>query len=364
MRKIRVLVVDDSVVIRRLLTDALGQDPSIEVIGTAPNGKIALAKLPQLSPDLITLDIEMPEMDGLATLAPLRQQYPKLPVIMFSTLTERGACATLDALSLGATDYVTKPANVGSVTAAMQTVKDQLLPKIKALCPFGADFGPAPAAARAVRPTSAVVAARPCRRDVVVIGSSTGGPQALTTVLAKLPVGFPVPILIVQHMPPVFTKQLAARLDQNCALEVAEASGGESLRPGLVLIAPGDHHLELRRSGVDVITVLHQGPAENSCRPAVDVLFRSAAEVYGAGCLAAVLTGMGQDGRLGAERIVQAGGAVVAQDEKTSVVWGMPRAVAEAGLAGRVLPLESIAQELQRAATYGRTSAAFAGSAP
>jgi two-component system chemotaxis response regulator CheB len=356
MRKIRVLVVDDSVVIRRLLTDILSQDPEIEVAGTAPNGRIALAKLPQLAPDLVTLDIEMPEMDGLATLPELRKAYPKLPVIMFSTLTERGAGATLEALARGATDYVAKPANVGSVAAGMDSVRSQLLPKIKSLCPFqlSASTGSATLVPRAPLPRAAN--RLPQRCDAVVIGSSTGGPQALSAVL-NLPASFPVPIVVVQHMPPVFTRHLANRLNQDCALEVLEAAGGETLQPGQVLIAPGDFHLKLQREGTAVKTVIEQGPPENSCRPAVDVLFRSAAHVYGTGCLGVVLTGMGQDGLRGAEQVVQLGGKVLAQDEATSVVWGMPRAVAEAGLAGQVLPLSSMSSELVRHTGVARRTA-------
>ena len=354
MRKIRVLIVDDSVVIRRLLTDILGQDPEIEVVGTAPNGRIALAKLPQVNPDLVTLDIEMPELDGLETLPLLRKSYPKLPVVMFSTLTERGAVATLDALSRGATDYVAKPANVGSVQAGMQSVKEQLVPKIKALCPTTIAANALVAAARKSPPVNRLTNSGLKRCEALVIGSSTGGPQALTAVLSRLPASFPVPIVVVQHMPPVFTHHLAARLDQECALEVREAEAGENIAPGGVRIAPGGYHLELERHGVHVRTVLHEGPPENSCRPAVDVLFRSAARLYGPGCLGLVLTGMGQDGLRGSEHIVHAGGNVLTQDEASSVVWGMPRAVTEAGLACRTLPLTAIPDELQRAVALGR----------
>ena len=359
MRKIRVLVVDDSVVIRRLLTDILGQDPEIEIAGTAPNGRIALAKLPQVNPDLVTLDIEMPVLDGLSTLPELRKLYPKLPVIMFSTLTERGALATLDALALGATDYVTKPANVGSVAAGIQSVKDQLLPKIKALCsqlltPQSAVKQPQ-AALRLNAPTT------PQRLEVVIIGSSTGGPQALSTVLAQLPADFPVPVVVVQHMPPVFTSHLANRLNQDCPLETIEASGNEELRSGRVLIAPGNYHLGLHRQGFAIRTMVHQGQPENSCRPAVDVLFRNAAAVYGSKCLAVVLTGMGQDGLRGSQEIARVGGTILAQDEATSVVWGMPRAVTEAGLAHRVLPLQAIAGEIQRQVAVGRRQSQLSG---
>ena len=187
--------------------------------------------------------------------------------------------------------------------------------------------------------------------------SSTGGPQALAAVLTKLPASFPVPIVVVQHMPPVFTHHLAVRLNQESELAVREAAGDESLQPGQVLIAPGNFHLEIRRHGLSIKTGIQQGPPENSCRPAVDVLFRSAAQVFGAGCLAVVLTGMGQDGMRGARHIVHAGGRVVAQDENTSVVWGMPRAVAEAGLASDVVPLSSVPNLLMRYAAVGRLAA-------
>lgn len=361
MRMIRVLVVDDSVVIRRLLTDVITGDPDIELAGVAANGRIALAKLPQLNPDLVTLDIEMPDLDGLDTLPELRKLYPKLPVIMFSTLTERGAIATLEALSRGATDYVTKPANVGSVAVGIQRVKDDLLPKIKALCRL--DNEPKPKVAMP-RPALTTLPKRPLQRcEIVVIGSSTGGPQALTAVLTKLPADFPAPIVVVQHMPPIFTNHLANRLNQDCALEVLEAKGGETLRPGQVLIAPGDFHLELQRQGVQVRAIANRNPPENSCRPSVDVLFRSAAAVYGPQCLGVVLTGMGQDGLRGSQAIVEAGGGVIAQDEATSVVWGMPRAVAQAGLAQRLLPLHSVADELSRLTALTRKPALSVGGA-
>ncbi|MBM4001487.1 MAG: chemotaxis response regulator protein-glutamate methylesterase [Planctomycetes bacterium] len=356
MRRIRVLIVDDSVVIRRLLSDILAQEPAIEVVGTASNGRIALAKLPQLTPDLITLDVEMPELDGLATLTEIRKDYPKTPVIMFSTLTSLGAVATIDALSRGATDYVAKPANVGSVAAGIQSVKDQLVPKILALCPPTSP----PVAARSGigRPAMPIrsAAKRPAtlRHEIVVVGCSTGGPQALEAVLAKLPADLPVPVVVVQHMPPIFTGHLAARLNQVCEVEVAEASGGEVLQAGKVLIAPGDHHLELVRKGPYAETAIHQGPPENSCRPAVDVLFRSAARVFGSGVLAVVLTGMGRDGLTGGQQIARSGGVVIAQDEATSIVWGMPRAVTEAGVSEANFSLNAIAGEIVRRASLGR----------
>lgn len=353
---IRVLVVDDSVVIRRLVVDALSHDPDIEVVGTAGNGKLALAKLETIEVDIITLDIEMPEMNGLETLRALRQSQRRLPVIMFSTLTERGAHATLEALSAGASDYVTKPANMGSIAESIAAVRAELLPKIKALCArrmpprtvAGIKAPPVAAPLRPLTPPSTRVRAVG-RPKLLVIGCSTGGPEALSTVLAGLPANFPLPILAVQHMPPVFTRLFAERLDRTCALKVAEAAGGEIIEPGTVFIAPGDHHLEPEvdaRGRGPMRVRLHSGPAENFCRPAVDVLFRAAARVCGPSVLSVVLTGMGSDGRVGAGLIRAAGGEVLVQDEASSVVWGMPGAVVEAGAADEVLPLTSIPQAL------------------
>ncbi len=363
MSRIRVLVVDDSVVIRRLVATALEDDPDITVVGTAADGRIALTKLAQLAPDCVTLDIEMPVLDGLGTLRELRRTHPRLPVIMFSTLTERGATSTLDALALGANDYVTKPANVGSVPAAIASVRTQLIPKIKALCPAGRGALPArlPVATRPLPvagATSAADSPAPTGRvDVLAIGSSTGGPDALTTLLPQLPSSFPVPVVIVQHMPPVFTRMFAQRLDGKCPLSVKEAEDGDLVQPGRVLIAPGDRHLELRRVGALLQVRLTDGPPENFCRPAVDVLFRSVAQAYGSKALALVLTGMGTDGARGAEVLRTAGAEVVVQDEATSVVWGMPGAVATAGLAHRVLPLPQIGRDLLTAVARSRQPA-------
>jgi two-component system, chemotaxis family, protein-glutamate methylesterase/glutaminase len=364
---IKVLVVDDSVVVRRLVARVLEEDAAVEVVGTAANGRIALAKIAQLEPDVVTLDIEMPELDGLATLAELRPRWPRLPVIMFSTLTERGAEATLEALSLGASDYVTKPTGLHNAALAMDSVKAELIPRIKALhgrrklsrMPQSAEV-----AVPAVRATPAAPAVvqppRPdARIDVVAIGVSTGGPNALAELLPAFPATFPVPIVIVQHMPPVFTRLLANRLDGRCALRVIEAEGGEILLPGRVHIAAGGQHLTLARQGTSVVTVATDDPPENSCRPAVDVLFRSVATLYGSGALAVVLTGMGQDGLRGVEAIRVAGGPVVAQDEATSVVWGMPGFVVRAGLADAVLPLDAVAAEISRRTAVGRPLAAF-----
>ena len=347
-QKIRVLVVDDSIVIRRMLSEALSEDPIIEIAGVAANGKIALAKVPQVSPDIITLDMEMPEMDGLTTLVELQRLYPKIPVIMFSTLTQRGAEATFDALAKGAADYVTKPANVGSVGAAINNVRNELLPKLKALCLKRSVATPRGRSVRRPEPdprATRVTGRNRTRAHVLAIGASTGGPNALLHVLRHIPQDFSVPIVIAQHMPPMFTKFLADRLSQACPISVSEATDGDSLFPGGAWIAPGGHHMTVRRERASVKIALSDDPPENSCRPAVDVLFRSVGEVYGPNVLATVLTGMGRDGLLGCRVIHDLGGHIIAQDEATSVVWGMPRAVSEEGLADQVLPLDAISDE-------------------
>lgn len=349
MSKIRVLIVDDSVVVRRIVSDVLMADAELEVVGTAANGRIALAKIPQLNPDVITLDVEMPEMDGLETVAAVRKQYPRLPVIMFSTLTQRGASTTLDALTLGASDYVTKPANVGSVAAAQQSLREQLIPKIKALCnkpsasipklvPHRTDS--VRTQVRSVTPASVI--------DIVAVGVSTGGPNALADLLKRLPADFPVPIVIVQHMPPVFTRLLADRLSSLSHLSVCEATPGQEVCAGWVYVAPGNYHMTVKRVGTSTRIATNQEQPENSCRPAVDVLFRSVVDVYGAACLGVIMTGMGQDGLRGCEQIREAGGQIISQDEETSVVWGMPGFVAKAGLSHQVLPLNEIAAEILR----------------
>lgn len=356
MPKIRVLVVDDAVVVRRIVADVLSADPDLEVVGTAANGRLALAKLALVSPDLITLDIEMPEMDGLETLVELRKTHPRLPVIMFSTLTERAASATLDALARGASDYVTKPANVGSVAEAQERIREELIPRIKSLC----GRRPVRAAVNTAAPATAPPLATdqkpplPTRMDVLAIGVSTGGPNALAAIIPALPEEFPIPIVVVQHMPPIFTRFLADRLASNSQVQVREGEEGGLVEPGVVWIAPGNHHMTLHREADQVRIRLNQEPQENSCRPAVDPLFRSVAEIYGNRSLGLILTGMGHDGLVGAQAIRRAGGQLLAQDESTSVVWGMPGALVTAGLADLVLPLDRIAAEVTLRAQTGR----------
>jgi len=339
LRKTRVLVVDDSVVMRRVLSDVVGSDPELEVAGYAANGQIALNLLDQVSPDVITLDIEMPVMDGLATLKALRARRCNVPVIMFSTLTERGAEATIDSLALGASDYVTRPTDLGSYDAARQRIRDALLPRIKALCGSKGRANAVPAILSShIRPRSKVKG----RVDVVAIGCSTGGPNALAQLLPAIPHDFAVPVLIVQHMPPAFTRFLAQRLSGLCALPVEEAASGEVLKPGEIRVAPGGFHLSIRVDGLLTRLEITDGAPENSCRPSVDVLFRSLVPVFSSRVLAIVMTGMGQDGLRGCELLAGVGAQIIAQDEASSVVWGMPGFVARAGLADEVLPLSEI----------------------
>jgi two-component system chemotaxis response regulator CheB len=279
----------------------------------------------------------------------LRKSYPRLPVIMFSTVTERGAMATIEALSLGASDYVTKPANVGRVGEGIARVRDDLIPKIKVLCgrPVTGFAKPMiPPMARPALVPRAPVRAPAARVEIVAIGTSTGGPNALADLLPEFPGNLPVPVVIVQHMPPVFTKLLADRLAAKSALAIVEACASEELRPGKIWIAPGNYHMVLEKSATGSRIKLNQEPPENSCRPAVDALFRSVVQVYGAATLGVILTGMGQDGLRGCEFIREAGGQILIQDEATSVVWGMPGFVARAGLADKELPLKKIASEI------------------
>jgi len=347
----RILIVDDSVVMRRVVRQALESDDEIEVAGVAANGRIALAMAEQHTLDAITLDIEMPEMDGLQTLRELRSRGVRTPVIMFSTLTESGALATLDALAAGADDYVAKPANVGNVQESISRIQSEVIPKIKALC-WKTRGNRTPVAPQPPdNPAIVVPPARPItnqRVDLVAIGTSTGGPNALAEVIPLLAATFPVPIVIVQHMPPTFTRFLAERLTTISSLVVREGVADGPIKPGQVWIAPGDFHMGLRREGSSVRMCIFQAPHENSCRPSVDVLFRSVAEVFRQNALAVVMTGMGQDGLRGCEFIKEAKGQVIVQDEASSVVWGMPGYVAKAGLADKVLPVTEIANEITR----------------
>ncbi len=356
-RKIRILIVDDSAVMRSLLRSVIMSDAGLEVAGTAGDGETALGVLQSLRPDLVLLDVEMPVMDGLVTLRKLRAQGHKMPVIMCSSLTQRGAKVTIEALACGASDYVAKPAGQASRESAIKALSQDLFSKIRALFiqqqqqvfPGGArpPQGPLPAPPLETKAISSIPAA-------LAIGVSTGGPAALDILLPALPQGFRLPVLIVQHMPELFTKLFAERLSGRCRLPVHEAVEGEPVLPGTVYIAKGDWHLEVLAAahiGSAATLRVAQGPQENHCRPAVDVLFRSMAAVYGPGVLAVVLTGMGSDGLKGCRAVRERGGSVLAQDQATSAVWGMPGAVAQAGLAHKVLPLDAIAGEIVRMAS-------------
>ena len=348
MRRIRVLVVDDSAALRRLVTDAVQATPDLELAGTAQNGQIALDRVEAVCPDVVTLDVEMPVLDGLSTLRVLKARWPRLPVLMFSSRTERGALASLDALAAGASDFVAKP-SVSGLEEARAFVEREVLPRLRALGGRNVSSpepGPAPPAPSRSPPAGWVSA--------VVVGVSTGGPQALVTLLPALPRGLPVPVLVVQHMPPLFTRILAERLDDLGPNPVVEASDGLAAAPGRVYVAPGGHHLLVAGGRAGPVLRVGDGPPENSCRPAVDPLFRSAAEVWGPGLLAVVLTGMGRDGCDGAAHVCERGGAVIAQDRASSVVWGMPGAVVDAGLADCELPLAEIAGEIAARVARGR----------
>jgi two-component system chemotaxis response regulator CheB len=342
-RPIRVLICDDSHTIRSVLTATLASDPGVRIAGTAVNGQACLDLLAAGElPDVVLLDVEMPVMDGLTALKELRRRHPRLPVVMFSSLTERGSRATVDALVAGANDYVAKPAGLNPEDVAAR-IRGEVLTRIKQVVSRGATAAAQPPAAGVPRP-----AASGKRTAVtgVVIAVSTGGPAALAEVLPAFVPQARVPILIVQHMPAAFTGRLAERLSVICGRSVREASEGLPVGPDAVLLAPGGRHMELAGMTASPRIRLTDAPPENSCRPAADVLFRTAAKIWGSGTLGVVLTGMGRDGLAGSRAVVEAGGRVIVQDEFSSVVWGMPGEVAKAGLADVVLPLGQIGVEI------------------
>jgi two-component system chemotaxis response regulator CheB len=299
MKKAKVLVVDDAMLIRRMVTDVLAADPAIDVIGEAANGRIALQKIAQLAPDLVTLDVEMPELNGLQTLKEIRKTHPRLPVIMFSAVTERGASDTLEALHFGASDYVTKPTGAAGRAAALLRIREDLVPKIKSLCRLAGN-GPAgtrPAGSARTSSAFTLRALGPAiSADVVAVSLSTGGPAALGQILSQLPAGFRAPLLVVPHMAQMFTRFFAERLATQTALPVVEATDGMVVRPGVVHVAPADFHLTVARRDGSTVLDLDQSPPLHAHRPAADVLFQSVADTYGSRALALILTGMGQDG--------------------------------------------------------------------
>lgn len=344
--KKRILIVDDSAVMRRLVTQAIEKDTELMVCGMAGDGAAALARIEQLTPDLITLDVEMPQMDGLTTLVNLREHWPRLPVIMCSSLTACGAETTLEALAKGANDYIAKPPATGAtLDGNLKAFSGELSRKIRALLRLAdTSVQTVPAQAPPARIALTPTVKRTTRASIslLVIGSSTGGPNALAEVLAHLPANFPVPVVIAQHMPPVFTRLLAERLDSRCHLRVTEGVHGGQLTAGQIWLAPGDHHMRIVNDAGTPKICLDQKPPVNFCRPAVDPLLESAMDFYSDGILAVILTGMGQDGFVGCQRLYAQGGVIFAQDEASSVVWGMPGVVARGGIADRVLPLSEI----------------------
>jgi len=356
---IRVMVVDDSVVVRGLVARWLGEEPGFEVVASLRTGREAVDQVERVRPDVVLLDIEMPVLDGLSALPLLLEKDRDLVVVMASTLTRHNAEASLKALSLGAADYIPKPETNRGVTTSAE-FRRELVDKVRTLGarrrrrpaprPFRAEIparAPAPAAG-----TAAPIRLRPFGHTaprVLLIGSSTGGPQALTTVMAQLAgVIDRAAVLITQHMPPTFTTILAEHLGRASGRPVHEAVDREPIQPGRVYIAPGGRHMLVDRANDGPVIALDDGPPVNFCRPAVDPLFSSAAKVWGASILAVVLTGMGADGAHGAADIVAAGGNVIAQDEASSVIWGMPGAAANAGVCAAVLPLDQIAGKVSR----------------
>jgi two-component system chemotaxis response regulator CheB len=370
---VRVLVADDAILFRRLLTDVLASLPGVEVVGTATNGRIAVQKVRELKPDLLTLDIEMPEMDGLAVLEDLvRSGKPEIEIIVVSALSRRGGDLTLRALEKGAFDFITKP-EATSAEKGREALFEELAPRVRAVAhrlevrsilrgnsssarpnlpvsspsrlPSDSDKDPIALRMRRI--------ASPQRPEMVLIGVSTGGPVALAQLLPSIPGDLGVPILIVQHMPPIFTKSLAESLNPRCAVQVREAVHGEFPEPNKAYIAPGGRHMRLGIGPENrPVLELTEDPPENNCRPAVDYLFRSAATRFPGRAMAVILTGMGSDGTIGLRLLKRQGCFVIAQDEASCVVYGMPKAAVDAGVADVILPLNSIA---------GRISAAVRG---
>jgi two-component system chemotaxis response regulator CheB len=379
--QVRVMVVDDSAVIRGLITRALEADTAIQVVATVGNGQLAVGQLGRTDVDVIVLDIEMPVMDGLTAIPKLLEVAPDVKIIMASTLTQRNAHSSIEAMNKGASDYIPKPSSTGEIHGSAD-FKRELIEKVKALgrtrrdkrdrnraagqpetrpqptattraaTAAGAAAGAVTQAARGslLSPQTPIALRAPGRTppQIVAIGSSTGGPQALFAVLGALPAAMKLPIVITQHMPATFTTILAEHIQRTAKRPCAEGVDGETVEVGRIYLAPGDNHMKIESKGAQKVVRITKEPPENFCRPAVDPMFRSVATAYGAAVLGVVLTGMGADGAKGGKVVVDAGGTVIAQDEATSVVWGMPGATAMSGVCAAVLPLDRIAGEIAK----------------
>ena len=362
---LRVLVVDDTVVYRKIVSDALAELPGVEVVGTANNGKIAMSKIASLKPDLLTLDIEMPEMNGLEVLAHMKAEAPDVGAIMLSTFTYKGGEMTMKALELGAFDFIPKP-QTDSMAENMQAISNSLAPMLKAFArrqeirrilkgksasaEATSEKKIAPDSAGVIQRMRAITGKKKTKSEIVGIGISTGGPNALAQIMPRLPSDLNAPILIVQHMPPVFTQSLANSLNSKCTIEVREAVDGEPVRPNTALIAPGGKQMKVMAcaDGKTRIVRITDDPPENSCKPSVDYLFRSIAHHYVGRATGVIMTGMGSDGTLGLKLMKRNRATVIAQDEETCVVYGMSKEPIESGIVDVVAPLDKIAEEICR----------------
>ncbi|MFO0752708.1 MAG: chemotaxis response regulator protein-glutamate methylesterase [Thermodesulfovibrionales bacterium] len=349
---VKVLIVDDSAFMRNALSSMLSSDPEIQIVGTARDGLEAIEKIAQLRPDIVTMDVEMPRMDGIAALKQIMERSP-VPVIMVSSITTEGAKVTLDALDLGAVDFI--PKNLSELSVNIVKIREILIDKIKHLGRKGLPGRRFRPAERATSSSNIAEPSRPLpvrttgerRIGIVAIGTSTGGPKALQEIIPRLPKGFPVPIVIAQHMPPNFTGPFAERLNQLSEITVKEATDGEALRPGLALVAPGGGHMRVARGrGIETVVSISTNKEEYIYRPSVDALMASVAELFPGRALGVILTGMGNDGLKGLTSLKGTGGRIFAQNEETCVVFGMPKAVVDAGIADKVLSLEEIAGEI------------------
>jgi len=360
--KIKILIVDDSAFMRKALSMMLESDPQIEIIGTARDGEEGIEKVKLLKPDLVTMDIEMPRMDGLAALRQIMLHNP-VPVMMISSLTTEGASATLDALEMGAVDFI--PKQLSYVSLDIIKIKDDLLAKIKDIARrknilmakyrtnaffSSTDKKSTPAVKTntltASQETALAVIKRNHKIGLIALGSSTGGPPALQAIIPKLPRNLPVGMLVAQHMPPMFTKSLAERLNALSQVTVKEASDGDPVEPGVVYIAPGGKQMTVRKTGLSARVVVSDKPEDTLYKPCVNVLMRSVAEYYADKSMGIILTGMGNDGMLGLKELKSKGGIIIAQNEETCVVYGMPRAVIEAEIANHIAPIQNIANEI------------------